>query len=155
MRSSLGSNFLAKALMPVGVHLHCCSGHSPVRQLDTGLQEKGLQKCLGNLLKKYSASYLVLLDKKDQACEEAVLTLRFQKISSCEISPGYLVSKLHQQDFGRMWAKDCLQKQTWVYLQFIYFEDTTELCCYEDPDCRCFVNLLLLECLMPVCVCAW
>lgn len=29
LRSSLGSDFLAKALMPVGVHLHCCSWAFP------------------------------------------------------------------------------------------------------------------------------
>lgn len=139
--------------MPVGVHLHCCSWVL-VRQLVTGLQEEGLWNCFGSLLEKYSASCLVPPNKKDQACEEAILRLRFRKISSCEIPPGYWVSKLHQQEFGRMWAKDCLQIQTGVYLEFLFWVYNRVVLLW-DPDSRCFANLLLLECLMPVCVCSW
>lgn len=87
---------------------------------DTSLQEKGLWN-FGSLLEKYSASYLVLLNKKDEPCEEAILRLRLWRISNCEIPSGYPVLKLHQQEFGRMRAKDCLQIQTGVYLEFLFW----------------------------------
>lgn len=100
-------------------------GRYPDSQLGTGLQEKGLWNCLGSLLEKYNASCLVLLDKKCQACEEVILSLRFSKISGCEIPVCYPVSNLHQQEFGRTWAKstDCICRQS--YPRFL-FSDYTE-----------------------------
>lgn len=155
LRSSLGSGFLARVLTPVGVHLHCCSWAFPSQAAWCCSPRKWLVK----LFRESAGKIKCILpgaskQKKIRHVKKESWGLGFEKWAAVK----YLLVTQFQNCISKNLAEcglkiACRYKQEFTYSSPL--ETTTELCCYEDPDCRCFASLLLLECLMPACVFSW